>query len=83
MILTCFLVLAILTAVVTGKPANLSLGKGITQANKVAVSLWPIVYAAIAAQALRMYASYKVERGLRLMASTLTQSLFIHLLTPW
>jgi hypothetical protein len=57
---------------VTGEFENSSLGKAITQGNRVAVSLWPIVYAAIAAQVLRMYASYKVERGLRLMVRTIT-----------
>ncbi|PMD30216.1 hypothetical protein L207DRAFT_641787 [Hyaloscypha variabilis F] len=71
-----FLILGILTAVVTGESENSSLGKAITQGNRVAVSLWPIVYAAIAAQVLRMYASYKVERGLRLM--TLEQLISSH-----
>jgi hypothetical protein len=60
-------VLGILTAVVDGKPISSSLGQGITQANQVAVSIWPIVFAALAAQALRMYASYKVERGIRML----------------
>jgi hypothetical protein len=52
---------------VDGRPIASSLSQGLTQVNKVAVSLWPIVFAAVAAQALRMYASYKIERGLRLM----------------
>jgi hypothetical protein len=60
-------VLGILTAVVDGKPISSSLGQGITQANQVAVSIWPIVFAALAAQALRMYASWKVERGIRML----------------
>ncbi|RDW92631.1 hypothetical protein BP5796_02025 [Coleophoma crateriformis] len=71
-----FIVLAILTASATGKPEASSLGQGITRANKVAVSLWPIAFAAIAAQALRMYASWKVESGLQLM--TLEQLINSH-----
>lgn len=47
---------------VNGQPISSSLGVGVTQANRVAVSIWPIAFAALAAQALRMYASYKVER---------------------
>ena len=50
-----------------GKPEKDSVGLGVSKTNRVAVSLWPIVYAAIAAQALRMYASYKVETGMRLI----------------
>jgi hypothetical protein len=62
-----FLVLGILTAVMTGQAEDSSLGTSVGQANKIAVSLWPIVFAAIMAQTLRMFASYKVERGIRLM----------------
>lgn len=41
----------------------------VQQAITVAVSVWPIAFAAIVAQSLRAYASYKAERGLRLMVS--------------
>ncbi|MCJ1477820.1 hypothetical protein MMC13_006493 [Lambiella insularis] len=71
-----FVVLGIMTAVLTGKPANTRMGTSISEANKIAVSLWPIVFAAILAQSLKMFASYKVERGLRLM--TLEQLISSH-----
>ncbi|KAF2152213.1 hypothetical protein K461DRAFT_312969 [Myriangium duriaei CBS 260.36] len=37
------------------------------QAVKVAISLWPIVFAAIIAQTLKAYGAWKVERGIRLV----------------
>jgi hypothetical protein len=39
----------------------------IQNALQVAVSVWPVTFAAIVAQSLRTYATYKVERGIRLM----------------
>ncbi|MCJ1378279.1 hypothetical protein MMC17_001376 [Xylographa soralifera] len=71
-----FIVLGILTAVVKGQPANSGLGAGIAQARTIGASLWPIAFAAILAQTLKMYASYKVERGMRLM--TLEQLISSH-----
>ena len=65
--MTMLTVLTILTASVHKKPQDDPVGLKITQINKIAVSLWPIAYAAVVAQALRMYASYKVETGIRLM----------------
>jgi hypothetical protein len=40
---------------------------GTQQALRVAVSVWPIIFAGIVAQSLRAYATYRVERGVRLM----------------
>lgn len=34
---------------------------------KVAISAWPIVFAAVVAQCFKAYATFKVERGIRLM----------------
>ncbi|MCJ1436025.1 hypothetical protein MMC27_005403 [Xylographa pallens] len=73
---TLFVVLAIMTAVLTGRRSPSTMGTAVSEANKIAVSLWPIVFAAILAQSLRMLASYKVERGLRLM--TLEQLISSH-----
>ena len=67
-------VLAVLTASVHKKPQDDPVGLKITQINKIAVSLWPIAYAAVVAQALRMYASYKVETGIRLMVRFISNS---------
>lgn len=39
----------------------------LTQVITVAASVWPIVFAAIVAQSLKMYAAYRVERGIRLV----------------
>jgi hypothetical protein len=44
-------------------------GNGTNQALEVAVSVWPIIFAGIVAQSLRAYATYRVERGVRLMVS--------------
>jgi len=41
----------------------------LTNAIKVAASAWPIVFAAVVAQSLKMYAAYKVERGIQLVVS--------------
>jgi hypothetical protein len=41
------------------------------QAIKVAVTAWPIIYAAIVAQSLKAFATYRVERGIRLMVQHL------------
>jgi hypothetical protein len=58
--------LGVLTVLATNKPAGSSFGKGVSQTIKIAVSLWPIVFAAMVSQALRAYASWKVGSGLRL-----------------
>lgn len=63
-------VLGILTALLPNKEYGGPFGSALAQAIKVAVSTWPIVFAAIAAQSLRTIASYKVERGIRLMVGT-------------
>ena len=71
-----FVVLAVMSAILTGRPANSRMGAAIIEANTAAVSIWPIVFAAVLAQSLRIFASYKVERGLRLM--TLEQLISSH-----
>jgi hypothetical protein len=40
------------------------------EAIKVAVTTWPIVFAAIVSQTLKQFAAYKVERGVRLMVKS-------------
>jgi hypothetical protein len=57
----------ILVAVRNKRPTDDLLGMGTNQALDVAISVWPIIFAAIVAQSLRAYATYKVERGVRLM----------------
>lgn len=39
----------------------------LSQAIKVAASAWPIVFAAVVAQTLKMYAAHRVERGIKLV----------------
>jgi hypothetical protein len=45
------------------------------QAIKLAITAWPIIFAAILAQSLKAFATYRVERGIRLMVSDGSQSL--------
>jgi hypothetical protein len=65
--LICHAVIGILVAARDKKPYDSSLGSGTSQALTVAISVWPIIFAAIVAQSLRAYATYRVERGVRLM----------------
>lgn len=39
----------------------------VEQALKVAISAWPIIFAAVVAQCLKTWATYRVERGVKLM----------------
>lgn len=39
----------------------------LSQAITVAASAWPIVFAAVVAQSLKMYAAHQVERGIKLV----------------
>lgn len=57
------------TAMLPFKDFNGTYATSLSEATKVAISTWPIVFAALAAQALRTFASYMVERGIRLMVS--------------
>jgi hypothetical protein len=57
----------LLVAFIDGKPSQSREAIAIQNALQVAVSVWPVTFAAIVAQSLRTYATYKVERGLRLM----------------
>ena len=67
--LTCLTVLAIMNASVRGRVVGDVLAVRIQKVNKIAVSIWPILFAAVVAQSLRMFAAYKVERGIRLIVS--------------
>ncbi|MCJ1395073.1 hypothetical protein MMC18_007954, partial [Xylographa bjoerkii] len=71
-----FIVLGIFTALLNGVAAESWKGFAMTEAIKGAVTAWPIIFAAILAQSLKTFASYKVERGLRLM--TLEQLISSH-----
>jgi hypothetical protein len=66
-LLTHGLVLGLLTAILPTKQYGGQYEAGLVQAIKVAVSAWLIIFAAITVQTLRTIASYKVERGTRLM----------------
>lgn len=65
-----FIILGILVAVSNGRPSSSALGNGVNQALKVGVSAWPIIFAAVAAQSLRALATWRVERGVKLMVTT-------------
>ncbi|MCJ1393765.1 hypothetical protein MMC18_006641 [Xylographa bjoerkii] len=71
-----YIILGILTATQTGAPVGSSIGSNVHVAIPFAVTAWPIIFAAIAAQSLKILATYKVERGLRLM--TLEQLISSH-----
>lgn len=49
-----------------GRLVSSSWGK-MEDAIKVAISAWPIVFAAVVAQCFKAYATFKVERGIKLM----------------
>jgi hypothetical protein len=57
----------LLIAHIDGKNCQTMEAMAIQNALQVAVSVWPVTFAAIVAQSLRTYATYKVERGVRLM----------------
>ena len=50
-----------------GQPQNAAFPQAVMQANKIAITLWPIMFAAIATQSLKTYATYQAERGIKLM----------------
>jgi hypothetical protein len=62
-----FIILGVLVGIANGRPQESALGQGVNQAIKVGVSAWPIIFAAVAAQSLRTLATWKVERGIKLM----------------
>lgn len=61
-----FMVLGSVTAASKDKLWSSSFVQDLEQANKVALTAWPIFFAAIVAQSLRAFATYRVERGIRL-----------------
>jgi ABC-type Fe3+ transport system permease subunit len=62
-----FLILAIVTATADHDRADAPKVQAVEQAIKIAVTSWPIVFAAIVAQSLKALATYKVERGVEMM----------------
>ena len=56
-----------MSVVVAGKPSDSYVGLAVQQANNIAASVWPIAFAAIVSQSLRAFASFRAERGLKLM----------------
>ncbi|CAK7212230.1 hypothetical protein SBRCBS47491_001387 [Sporothrix bragantina] len=61
-----FVLLAVATTIMNGKLVG-SHWDAVANALKIAVSAWPIVFAAVVAQCFKTYATYKVERGIKLM----------------
>ncbi|KAK1829561.1 hypothetical protein QBC39DRAFT_413233 [Podospora conica] len=61
-----FLILAIFIVTMNKKSTSSSWGKMI-DAIKIAITVWPIVFAAVTAQGFKTWAAYKVERGVKLM----------------
>jgi len=75
-------VLAFLNASMDKKIAGKSsphynFGVRLMEANKICISIWPILFGAIVAQSFRMYAAWKVERGMKLVVRKVVK----HLLT--
>lgn len=67
-----FLILAFINVSQNGKDAgeyseNIAFATRLQEANKICVSMWPILFGAIVAQSFKMYAAWKVERGIRLV----------------
>jgi hypothetical protein len=71
-----FIILGVLVAVVDGRLEDDSFAKGVNQALKVGISAWPIIFAAVTAQCLRAVATWKVERGVRMMVSSPVRGCF-------
>ncbi|KAK3342200.1 hypothetical protein B0T25DRAFT_618005 [Lasiosphaeria hispida] len=63
---TLFLVLACFIMAMNGKSSESAWGRMIDPI-KIAVTVWPIVFAAVTAQGFKTWAAYKVERGVKLM----------------
>jgi hypothetical protein len=63
-------VLGVFTAVLNGAHADSWGVIAVEQAIKIAVTSWPIFFAAVVAQSLKALATYRVERGIRLRVST-------------
>ncbi|KAH8660022.1 hypothetical protein BX600DRAFT_438248 [Xylariales sp. PMI_506] len=61
-----FLLLAIVIGCANGKSVSSNWGK-LREAIKIAISAWPIVFAAVVAQTFKTWATYRVERGIKLM----------------
>jgi hypothetical protein len=61
-----FIALGVCTAVAKDKPWSSGFVQDLEQANKIALTAWPIFFAAIVAQSLKAFATYRVERGIRL-----------------
>ncbi len=61
-----FLILGIFILLMQGKTTDSHWGK-VQDAIKVAVSAWPIVFAAVVAQVFKAFATFRVERGIKLM----------------
>ncbi|KAK0716359.1 hypothetical protein B0H67DRAFT_610877 [Lasiosphaeris hirsuta] len=61
-----FLVLACFIMAMNGKSSESTWGRMVDPI-KIAVTVWPIVFAAVTAQGFKTWAAYKVERGVKLM----------------
>ncbi|OIW25465.1 hypothetical protein CONLIGDRAFT_648490 [Coniochaeta ligniaria NRRL 30616] len=61
-----FLLLGLFIILMNGKSITSSWGS-LQDVIKVAISAWPIVFAAVVAQVFKAWATYKVERGIKLM----------------
>ena len=68
-ILLIMIVLGIMTVSLNSVYNQDAKALAIRQAIKVGVTSWPIVFAAIVAQSLKTLATYRVEKGIRLMVS--------------
>jgi hypothetical protein len=70
-LLTNTAALGIATVTLRYTPAGSNRGNTTQQVIKIAISAWPIVFAAILAQSLKAYATYRVEKkaGIQLMVS--------------
>jgi hypothetical protein len=58
--------LGIATRVANGMEFSSPYVQGLEQAHKIALTAWPIFFAAIVAQSLKAFATFRVERGIRL-----------------
>jgi hypothetical protein len=68
-LLALLLVLGIMTTTIQYKTVDDDRAINVKAATSIAISAWPIVFAAIVSQSLRTLATWSVERGIKLMVS--------------
>lgn len=62
--------LGIVHIVQIGQPQDAKFPQDVLAAKTIAITIWPIMFAAIATQSLKAYGTFQAERGIKLMVSS-------------